>query len=120
MPSSQPCHMQIPLTAWKAIKEFATTEMSLPDIEKQVQDILGTRYNDADWRPAFKAVMDAEGNTGAATVAVEKLAQAAASHTGLKSRIPACRPAPQLATIEKEVMESISQLKPITTSLGSC
>ncbi|KAF9222852.1 hypothetical protein BS17DRAFT_767602 [Gyrodon lividus] len=76
-------------TAWKAIKEFATTEMLLPDVENQVQDILGTHYNDADWQPAFKAVMDAEGNTGIATVVVEKLAQAAISHTTLKIHIPA-------------------------------
>ncbi|KAF9228559.1 hypothetical protein BS17DRAFT_690485, partial [Gyrodon lividus] len=59
-------------------------------------------YNDADWLPAFKAVMDAEGNTRAATVTVEKLAQAAASRTGRKICIPARRPALQLTTIEKK------------------
>ncbi|KIK92232.1 hypothetical protein PAXRUDRAFT_147776, partial [Paxillus rubicundulus Ve08.2h10] len=46
------------LATWKVIQEFATMDMSLPEAEKQVQDILGTCYNDTDWRPAFKAVMD--------------------------------------------------------------
>ncbi|KIK76074.1 hypothetical protein PAXRUDRAFT_170975 [Paxillus rubicundulus Ve08.2h10] len=62
--------------------------------------------------------MDVEGNTGTATVTVEKLAQAAASCTGLKIHIPACRPAPQLITMEKEVMESISQLKACNRIFG--
>ncbi|KAF9232698.1 hypothetical protein BU15DRAFT_10943, partial [Melanogaster broomeanus] len=63
--------------------------MRLPEAEKRVKDALGTRYNEADWQPAFKAVMDAENNTDAATAAIEKLVHAAATRTGLKIRIPA-------------------------------
>jgi hypothetical protein len=99
--------------AWKVIREFASTDMSLPEAEKQVQGILGARYKDADWQPAFKAVMDAEGDSSTATTAVEKLAQVATrvTHTGLKICIPACQPASQLVAVENEVSKSIFELK---------
>jgi hypothetical protein len=99
--------------AWRVIREFTSTDMSLPEAEKQVQGILGAQYRDADWQPAFKAVMDAEGDLSAATTTVEKLAQVAirVTHTGLKIRILARQPASQLVAIENEVSKSISELK---------
>jgi hypothetical protein len=86
--------------------------MTLPEAEVRVKEILGTRYADADWMPAFKAVMDAEGDSDAATRAVEQLAQAASQRTGLKIRIPMCRPPlAQLTAIENEVATSLKDLK---------
>ncbi|KAG1726179.1 uncharacterized protein EDB91DRAFT_1022039, partial [Suillus paluster] len=66
--------------------------MSLPEVEKHMEKILGTRYADTNWRPAFKAVMDAEGDSDAAASTVEQLAQAACQWTGLKIRIPTRQP----------------------------
>jgi len=82
--------------------------MSLPDAEVRVKEILGTDYIDTDWRPAFKAVMDAEGDSDIAMSAVEQLAQAASRRTGLKIRIPARQPPlAQLAALEDEITVSI-------------
>ena len=36
-------------------------------------------YNNPDWQPAFKAVMDAKNNTDAATTVIEKLLHTAAN-----------------------------------------
>ncbi|KIK82958.1 hypothetical protein PAXRUDRAFT_153368, partial [Paxillus rubicundulus Ve08.2h10] len=63
--------------AWKAIHDFAATDMTLPQAEKRVQEILGAHYNNADWQLAFNVVMDAKGDSSAATAAVEKLRHAA-------------------------------------------
>ena len=48
---------------WAIIWEFATADLTLPAVEKCLHDYLGAGYHDTDWRPALKAVMDAEGNT---------------------------------------------------------
>ena len=49
--------------AWAIIREFTTADLTLPAVEKCLHDYLGAGYHDTDWRPALKAVMDAEGNT---------------------------------------------------------
>ncbi|KAJ8591213.1 hypothetical protein M405DRAFT_814739 [Rhizopogon salebrosus TDB-379] len=99
--------------AWKIVHTFATTQMSLPDAERDLQAHLGERYIDLDWRPALKAVMDAEGDTEAASNAINTLKQAASRRTGLKIRIPTtCRPRPdQLLSAEAELMQSVNDLK---------
>ncbi|KAG2351628.1 hypothetical protein BDR07DRAFT_1318253 [Suillus spraguei] len=51
--------------------------MSLPDAEAHIKEILSIHYIDGDWRPAFKAVMDAEGDSDVAISAVEQLKKAA-------------------------------------------
>lgn len=56
------------------MRDFATTEMTLPEAEKCLQDYLGEKYKSKDWEPAFKAVMDAEGDVAQAQDAVQKLA----------------------------------------------
>ncbi|KIK75037.1 hypothetical protein PAXRUDRAFT_173999, partial [Paxillus rubicundulus Ve08.2h10] len=66
-----------------------------------IQHILGTQYKDTDWRRDSITVK----------AAVEKLAQVAITRTGLKICIPARQPAPQLVTIEDEVLKLISELK---------
>ncbi|KIK72351.1 hypothetical protein PAXRUDRAFT_22089 [Paxillus rubicundulus Ve08.2h10] len=74
------------------------------------------RSGEAEERSAEKAdlvrtVLDAEGDSITVNAAVEKLAQVAITCTGLKIRIPARQPAPQLVAIKDEVSKSISKLK---------
>jgi hypothetical protein len=86
--------------------------MTLPEAEVCVKEILGTRYADTDWLPAFEAVMNAEGDSDAAAMAVEQLAQAASQRTGLKIRIPMRRPPlAQLTAVENEVATSLQDLR---------
>ena len=100
------------MAAWCVIRDFATTEMSLPEAEERVKEILGNHYIDTDWRPTFKAVMNAEGDSNKAASEVEELAQAACRRTGLKIKIPARRPPlTQLTTLEDEVTTSLQDLK---------
>jgi hypothetical protein len=86
--------------------------MSLPDAEKNLQTHLGECYMDSDWRPALKAVMDAEGDAEMALNAIDALMHAASHHTGLKIWIPAVCPRPeQLTSAEVELMQSVDNLK---------
>ncbi|KAI6141329.1 hypothetical protein BKA82DRAFT_4362456 [Pisolithus tinctorius] len=59
-PSSHPPHADP--VGWQIIREFATTEMSLPNAEAHLAAHLGCHYVDVDWQPALTAVMDAEGD----------------------------------------------------------
>ncbi|KAI6094480.1 hypothetical protein EV401DRAFT_2049921 [Pisolithus croceorrhizus] len=92
------------------MREFAATEMTLPEAEKHLQDILTTHYAEIDWQPALDAVMHAEGDSDAAIAAVEILATNASNQTGLKICIPA-QPPPQLITLEEEVSSYLTELK---------
>jgi hypothetical protein len=99
--------------AWNIIREFATTDMSLPIAETRLQMHLGQDYVDDDWRPALKAVMDAEGDVTAALEAVEKV-HGRAILPRLTIKLPGrSKPAaaPQLKNLESEVAESIGELK---------
>ncbi|KAH7929555.1 DDE-domain-containing protein [Leucogyrophana mollusca] len=111
-PSSHPAHSDP--VAWSIIREFANDDnMSLPAAEKRLAAHLGARYTDDDWHPALKAVMDAERDAVKANEAVERLAAAALRRTGLTLKIPA-RPqvqAPQLVALEKDLMDSVENLK---------
>ncbi|KAG1764954.1 hypothetical protein EDD22DRAFT_951411 [Suillus occidentalis] len=83
--------------AWKIVREFASSEMSLPEAETRLEHHLTDHYADTDWRPALKAIMDAEGDIDAALNAI---------------RIPA-RPKTltQVTSLETELMDSIDELK---------
>ena len=95
-------------TAWNIIRDFASTEMTLPDAENLLKTHLGPRYIDHDWRHALKAVMEAEGDIGKAQAMVRELSSL--SHLPkLTIKIPA-RPGSQLAQVETELMEVIEEL----------
>ncbi|KAG1718686.1 hypothetical protein EDD22DRAFT_792243 [Suillus occidentalis] len=51
--------------------------MSLPEAETHLEHHLTNCYTDTNWRPALKAIMDAEGDIDAALNAVDTLAAAA-------------------------------------------
>ena len=98
---------------WNIIREFATTEMTIPQVEKQLTDLLGNQYNDKDWRPAIDAVNNAEGDVTATLEAVKELAST--SHLPrLTIRIPARPnqvPTPQLQSVEADLMNAVQELK---------
>ncbi|KIJ52173.1 hypothetical protein M422DRAFT_243772 [Sphaerobolus stellatus SS14] len=69
----QPKSPQKDIQAWKIILEFATSDMGSPQAEAKLEAYLGTWYRDADWRAAFKAVMDAENDQSEALKSLDKL-----------------------------------------------
>jgi hypothetical protein len=86
--------------------------MSLSEAETRLEQHLTDRYADTDWRPALKAVMDAEGDIATALEAVDTLAATASQRTGLEIRIPARPKIPtQVTTLEIELMDSVGGLK---------
>jgi hypothetical protein len=56
--------------AWDILHQFTSSDMTLPQAEEKLLAHLGNHYKDADWRPALKAIMDAEGNVMQAQDAV--------------------------------------------------
>ncbi|KAF9232764.1 hypothetical protein BU15DRAFT_25087, partial [Melanogaster broomeanus] len=96
---------------WKIVREFATTEMNLPEVEARLAAHLGDRYVDVDWRPALAAIMDAEGDVATAMKAIEPLYDTADRRTGIKIHIPAAQPPPQLSDAETTLMTSITTLQ---------
>lgn len=99
--------------AWNIVHKFATTKISLPNAENKLQALLGKRYIDSDWRPALKAVMDAEGDVEMALDAIDALMQVASRHTGLKNCIPICsQKAAQLSSTKAALsMQSVQELQ---------
>ncbi|KAI6024684.1 hypothetical protein BKA83DRAFT_99321, partial [Pisolithus microcarpus] len=73
--------------AWTIVRDFVTSDMTLPEVESALQLHLGDHFIDADWQPALKVVMDAEGDVDQALEAVDKLQDAAASRTELEDHI---------------------------------
>ena len=109
--TSHPTHAD-PHT-WSILWDFATNDsMTLPMAENQLQQLLSDSYVDKHWWAALMAVMNAEGDTKEASVAVEKLTAAATHHTGLVIKIPALRARPlQLAGAKEEILKSVKNLK---------
>lgn len=97
--------------AWDILRDFATSEMTLPQAEEKIQKHLDKRYKDEDWRPAFKAVMDAEGDVAAAQAALQKLS-ASCLLPKLVIRLPGrLEPRPSDDNVEKELMDSVEELR---------
>jgi len=97
--------------AWHILRQFATSDMGLPEAERALENLLGDQYKDADWRPGLKAVMDAEGNVTAAQEALDQLSNVRPTqHLAKTVTAPEARPA-QLVAAETELMASISTLR---------
>jgi len=47
--------------------------MCLPEVEKQLQDLLGSSYTATDWDPVLKIIMDAENNVKKALEGLDHL-----------------------------------------------
>jgi hypothetical protein len=48
--------------AWLLMQEFATSDMQLLQAKEHLEKIFGGQYKAKNWKPALKAVMDAENN----------------------------------------------------------
>jgi len=59
--------------AWEIVREFAVSDMSLPQVEEQLKDYLGCQYIGVEWSGAFKTVMDAENDTLKALESIKTL-----------------------------------------------
>lgn len=95
--------------AWDILRKFAgSTDITLPEAEEQLKNYLGTRFKDEDWRPALKAVMDAETDVSKAQAAIKTLSTKY-QLPKLTIKIPA-RP-PQVDSTEKELMDAVDTLK---------
>jgi len=112
--------------AWDLMREFATTDLGLPQAEERLKTLLGDQYVDEDWRPMLCAVMEAEGNVETALNAIERLTKD--TRIAPPSRLTITIPpraskltitippqpreiAPQIASIEDELMASVAELK---------
>jgi hypothetical protein len=95
--------------AWDILRQFASSDMTLPQAEEKLLAHLGDRYKDADWRPALKAIMDAEGDVTQAQDAVQAYA-ATCERPKLVIKLPASRPR-QVVALENDLMESVEELK---------
>ena len=62
--------------AWDQVRTFATSDgnITLPQAEDGLRNLLGEDYRDTDWQPVLKVVMDAERDVAKALEGVEKLA----------------------------------------------
>ncbi|KAG2343814.1 hypothetical protein BDR05DRAFT_867839, partial [Suillus weaverae] len=83
--------------------------MSLPEAETRLEQHLADRYANTDWRPALKAVMDAEGDIATALEAVGTLATTASQRTGLKIRIPARPKIPTQPPTIEELLDPVEE-----------
>ena len=85
--------------------------MTLPQAEEKLSVHLGDRYVAKDWYPAFKAVMDAEGDVIKAQKALREISLAC-EHPKLTIKVPAQRACPtRLASAKKAIIDSVQRLK---------
>jgi hypothetical protein len=54
-------------------------DMTLPQVEKQLEDLFGTLYDVSNWHPALNAVLVAENDSTKALEAIHQLSKAAAA-----------------------------------------
>ncbi|PPQ93410.1 hypothetical protein CVT25_004727 [Psilocybe cyanescens] len=94
--------------AWEILRQFASTDMALPVAKEKLMTYLGNHYNDKDWRPALKAVMDAEGDVVKAQELLRKFSEIC-ERPKLIIKLPA-RP-PQAVAIEENLLKSVETLK---------
>ena len=95
--------------AWDILRKFASSDMTLPEAEESLIKHLGDRFKDNDWRPALKAIMDAEGDVPSAQLAVQRFS-VKCSQPKLTIKVPATRP-PQIVAIEKELIATVEHLQ---------
>ena len=126
---SQPVMPQWDPIAWIIIRDFAITDMSMPQAENKLQLHLGIHYKYDDWRAAYSAVLNAEGDISEAIVSLDKLTMQLFGcpifdlHADTPAVAPTITTAPairttatipprpdQLEDIEKELMDCVDML----------
>jgi len=99
--------------AWLILRDFATSDMRLPEAEKALENLFGGQYEDSDWRPGLKAVMDAEGDIAVAQDALDQLSkvQEATPAKSVTAPLMETSHSKQLVAVETELMASVAVLR---------
>ena len=112
---------------WGILREFATQDLQLPQIEEQLERLFGQAYDDAMWWPALSAVLAVECDTDLALENVERLAKESQSATAVIQSQPkhtTALPPPQLSTQDlqlslTETSITVASCIDATESLGT-
>lgn len=102
--------------AWDVVREFARGEITLPETEEALQDILGDGYVPSHWQHAFQAVFICENDHDQAVDAVNALAAipftipSTTVSPSAKPQPTASCALPQLSQFESELMASVQTL----------
>ena len=110
---------------WEVIHEFAmSSSMTLPQAEEKLKAIFGAGYVDDTWRPALNAVLEAENDEQKALEAIEKLTHRTdATITTTNHTEPVTPPSPsappQLQEVEKELIDTVNELKACRRIVGA-
>ena len=116
--------------AWILVREFAISdEMRLPEVEKQLQDLLGSSYTATDWDPVLKIVMDAENNVEKALEGLDHLTvpifgcpigQLSVTHISqLPTPLAASSDLPQLFEAETDLSNAVNSLRDRKRIIGT-
>jgi hypothetical protein len=98
--------------AWTILKEFATTDMGLPEAEQALKDHFEDQYIDSEWRPALDAVMAAENDTSVALENIKKFRLTSYPNpSAVLTTFPLHTPTAQCTSFEADLMESVAELK---------
>lgn len=97
---------------WTTIREFAASDMTLPDTKKQLEEKLSDWYVNNNWCLALNAVLDAEGDTVKTLEAIQKVASSSClPHLTIKLPAwPKTAPTPQLKLARTDLMDTIKEL----------
>lgn len=101
---------------WQIVLDFATSDLSLPMVEHELQELFGVDYDDEIYRPALAAVMEAEGDQQKASHAVKRLMPAPNTVTTSKASkavrvVPSVLQSAQLSSAEDDLMATVKELK---------
>ncbi|KIJ27335.1 hypothetical protein M422DRAFT_55104 [Sphaerobolus stellatus SS14] len=107
------------IAGWRVLQEFAVTEMSLPQAESKLEEVLGDRFRYADWESGLQAVLNAENDVEQAINNLDKLTVQLHGQT-LSDFLNAPNPAQQLsqsATAPPEIAELEKSLEKTVKTL---
>ncbi|THV02306.1 DDE-domain-containing protein [Dendrothele bispora CBS 962.96] len=115
--------------AWEWVMRYVHDEVGFPEFEDGLKKTLGARFSLDDWKPVYDAIFAAEKDSALAITNVQKLRATYLSQLTSKSSIPshsspnASSPStmssnkptlaalPQLAKLEKELMDQVGELQ---------
>ncbi|GJE99376.1 DDE-domain-containing protein [Phanerochaete sordida] len=104
--------------AWKVLSRFALGELGgLPEVEDSLQKLLGTAYNQRDWKAAFNAIFEAEDDNMKALEAVNKMRDEAMKNDAPEHVSPASPASPQPPASVKPTQADAPQLKKVEGEL---
>ncbi|KIK51388.1 hypothetical protein GYMLUDRAFT_64840 [Collybiopsis luxurians FD-317 M1] len=97
---------------WDIILAFAESKWTLPQVEDQMQGVLGLAYDPKDWQAGFDAVLNVEGDSAAALEAVKVLMSTSSSGKPASFQMqPEFAKNPELKMAENQLMDAMNALK---------